>query len=103
MKLTGKCREDFEKWFMSSNVFNLNLLHLQNIQVFDRTKHFYKYPKSMQYGVYADYFNTKKYEGVELFDKCFSVYFYQKTIFQTHNDIVKQAIEKANEIYNLNQ
>ena len=58
MKLTGKCREDFEKWFMSSDVFNLNFLHLQNIQVFDRTKHFYKYPNSMQYGVYVDFFDS---------------------------------------------
>ena len=89
MKLTGKCKEDFKNYLLNGmphSSYKYNYFIAQDY--------------SMQYGVYVDYFNTKKYEGVELFDKCFSLYFYHKTIFQTHNDIVKQAIEKANEIYN---
>ena len=89
MKLTGKCKEDFKNYLLSDIIdFSYKYNYFINLQ------------DSMQYGVYVDFFNTKKYEGIELFDKCFSLYFYHKTIFQTHNDIVKQAIEKANEIYN---
>jgi hypothetical protein len=93
MELTGKCKEDFEKWLRPDILSEHRYSELI-------TNCFSGFPSSMQYGVYVDFFNTKKYEGVELFDKCFSLYFYHKTIFQTHNDIVKQAIEKANEIYN---
>ena len=111
MKLTGKCREDFEKWFMSSDVFNLNFLHLQNIQVFDRTKHFYKYPDSMQYGVYVDFFDSV---GIYVMDKHNEVarrFYYDISTKPMSNDITSEcnltrpqaraaAIEKANEIYN---
>jgi hypothetical protein len=96
MKLTGKCREDFEKWY-NKNSF---MLPYFTKEYSGEGLCFKDMDKSMQYGVYIDFLNTKKWEGVELFDKCFNVYFYEKVIFQTHNDIVKQAIEKANEIYN---
>ena len=94
MKLTGKCREDFEKYRMLYYSETENDVKGSGCSIWESLGY------SMQYGVYVDFFNTKKYEGVELFDKCFSLYFYHKTIFQTHNDIVKQAIEKANNIYN---
>jgi hypothetical protein len=99
MKLTGKCKEDFEKWYLQW-VFNEKTflsLRFNSEQILENWNSLHQ---SEKYGVYVDFFNTKKYEGVELFDKCFSLYFYHKTIFETHNDIVKQAIEKANEIYN---
>ena len=111
MKLTGKCKEDFEKWLYKSNVLTLNILHSQNIDVFEKEKYFYKLSDSMQYGVYVDFFDS-----VELFPNViysynvsmqgcnwFSVRVDNKYVvngLKTRQEARTQAITKANEIYN---
>jgi len=53
MKLTGKCKEDFEKWGTdnSTGIY----LNDNNILI---CKEFYDLPESMQYGVYVDFFDS---------------------------------------------
>ena len=55
--LTGKCKEEFEKWFNVSGLLNLHILHYQNIHPYDRLEYFYKRPVSMAYGVYKQFFS----------------------------------------------
>ena len=103
MELTGKTLRDFWIWYLLPE--QRKTYKTSSLRGGDNAAkiRFLAMSFAERYGVYVDFLNTKKYEGVELFDKCFNVYFYNKAIFQTHNDIVKQAIEKADEIYNLNQ
>ena len=107
MELNGKCKEEFEKWYLFEYMrmipekdWTLEFINQFEVTRIYLLKEFYKKKPSEKYGVYEGFFNSLEYEGVKLFDKCFSFHYFQKTIYQTHYDIVKQAIEKANEIYN---
>jgi hypothetical protein len=110
MKLTGKCREDFEKWFRPNVPF-------VDINVFNHRST----PESMQYGVYVDFFDS-----VEInIDVCHNYildgkidniivlgYYYELNAqpnihvsqdcedHKTRPESRAQAIEKADEIYN---
>ena len=109
MKLTGKCREDFEKWYVK------NSDSLYYIDVFKEL------PESMQYGVYVDFFDSV---GINI-DVCHNYildgkndniivlgYYYELNAqpnihvsqdcedHKTRPESRAQAIEKANEIYN---
>ena len=49
MKLTGKCEEEFNKWFLKQPIaFRFNPLHFFYEDLND----------SMKYGVYVDFFNS---------------------------------------------
>jgi len=91
MELTGQCKEAFEKWYADNVEFTGEVLYLEE---------FYILPPSMKYGVYVDFFNTLKYEGVPFFDHVFNKFYSIRIELQTHNDLVKQTIEKANELFN---
>jgi hypothetical protein len=92
MQLTGKCKEDFKKWYT-----NWMLLFLRKREI----KTFYQQSILMQYGEYIDFFNTSQYEGKPLFDYVFNIRYDLKIESQTHNDLVRISIQKANELYNL--
>tara|TARA_R110000824_G_scaffold187984_3_gene369284 strand:+ start:1083 stop:1421 length:339 start_codon:yes stop_codon:yes gene_type:complete len=53
MKLTGKCKEEFEKWFTKD---------IEDFENYDQhlLNEFYKQIYSMQYGVLVDYFDSVK-------------------------------------------
>jgi hypothetical protein len=53
MELSGKCKVEFEKWYMSDKVSK------EHPHIVD----FYTYPKAMQYGVLVDFFDSV---GLEL-------------------------------------
>jgi hypothetical protein len=53
MDLTGKCKIEFEKWYMSDKVSK------EHPHIVD----FYTYPEAMQFGVLQDYFDSV---GIEL-------------------------------------
>ena len=101
MRLTGKCKEDFKKWLIGFGTGNI-LIPYNALTSF---------PKSMQYGVYTDFF-THKGIRPSIIDKWpiyniqFSLYegdlIYVK--FETENlqEARTAAVKKANEIYNLN-
>ena len=82
MTLTGKCEEDFEKWF--------NRIQRYNIDWFNRLALEY------QYGVYVDFFELNNCEIINTF------YYLLKRGCSVPL-ARQQAIEKANEIYNLKQ
>lgn len=104
MKLTGKCKEDFEMWY-SYHIYS-ETHHVFGILLF------YKLPFSMQYGVYVDFFDSV---GVTISnDSCeftneFEAVFYQFNTCvngvnygwkMSRHEARTKAIEKANEIYN---
>ena len=98
MKLTGKCKEDFEVW-CSNNVWAINPAPTNGSV-------FYELPEPMQYGVYIDFFDSL---GTVVF---ISTYWDDKQYFQvdvnnlseyelnTRPEARTAAITKANEMYN---
>mgnify|MGYP003655106637 FL=1 len=101
MELTGKCKEEFDKWAYTEGANNsLELTCL---------KEFYNLPPSMQYGVLVDYFDSVKiFIQIEtrIFDKEHPCYIYSKTVynrvgcFNTRPEARTAAIEKAKELRN---
>ena len=100
MKLTGKTKEDFEKWLYDNDIL----------------MGWYSLTESMQYGVYVDWFDSVGidvelrspiigYTDFELeyrfyisrkgFDSFCSIY------YKTRPEARTKAIDKANEIYNV--
>jgi hypothetical protein len=109
MKLTGKCKEDFEKWYESKD----------NDKYYLFTKEFYALHPSMQYGVYQDFFKKHSEIWIELTSITHTVHiirilgkdimspFYEFEPFTefegSYDEARQKAIEKANEIYNANK
>ena len=54
MKLTGKCKEAFEKWF----VINVEYDFYGDQSSYNSTSDFVDIPESMQYGVIVDFSET---------------------------------------------
>jgi hypothetical protein len=110
MKLTGKCREDFDKWMstdfdLDENPITINASYEGDMEVYV-SDNFDILPKSMQYGVYVDFFDSV---GIEInLIKSRNINYYQiDDIAYTYSYSLKtrpeariKAIEKANEIYN---
>jgi hypothetical protein len=105
MELTGKCKEDFEKWYeLNYETIGLRSFYLAG---------FYEQPETMQYGVYVDFFDSVKMniiierrtQNLYLFVIYFSNYYGSGDIpnKQTRPEARTAAIEKANELYNLKQ
>jgi hypothetical protein len=117
MKLTGKCKEDFEKWFTKD---------IEDFENYDQhlLNEFYKQIYSMQYGVYVDFFDSVNVYVTEIPHWCkgiksFRIGFhilkgcvinslfvrpdntvYDFIEFNSRPEARTAAIEKANEIYN---
>ena len=98
MKLTGKCKEDFEKWVYIKYELN-NILELRK---------FNDYPESMQYGVYVDFFDSVGiYMSInpienDAYERMYQVYEDENHIIscETRQEARTAAIEKENEIHN---
>ena len=91
---TGKCKEEFEKWFSEEQVFDLG----------DIYNGFYGMGYNCQYGVYLDYFDSVGVD-IEIYTTIHGFDFMIKTnifrgYFETRAEARATAIEKANEIYN---
>jgi hypothetical protein len=104
MKLTGKCKEEFDNWRERIN-------HIEGSNLFYATS------KSMQYGVYVDFFDsvgvyielTPYFDSVTeivlwfftLEDKrCAHLNSHLENKAKTRPEARTKAIDKANEIYN---
>jgi len=92
MKLTGKCKEDFEKWYESlEDFYHLDIM-----------------PENMVYGVYEDFFDSVGIDIRILENNVSSILntngFSQDRKYdysnETRQEAREQAILKANEIYN---
>ena len=100
--LKGQARKDFEKW--GNKEYYQTVRHYHDI---DFIQWFDSLPKSCQYGVYIDWFDSVGIY-IEIQIDHFEVgatYFlinnkYQSPIFFTRNDTRQKAIEQANKIYN---
>ena len=96
MKLTGKCRVVFEKFYLKD-------IDIDECEFFNNDtilSIFYTEKESMQYGVYIDFFDEIKYEGKGFFSVVFERYYNDKTDDFNHNDIVSNSIEQCNKFYN---
>ena len=99
MELTGKCREEFEKWYLQW-VFNEKTflsLRFNSEQILQNCNSLHP---SEKYGVYVDFFDS-----VGINSSSFSHYEFYKcnldnTLFHTRSEARLLAIEKANKIYN---
>jgi hypothetical protein len=94
MKLTGKCKEDFEKWYFDND---------KNVYI--DLKSFYSLDESMQYGVYVDFFDSVGID-IDIFKTPEGKYLSavemegNDNIHNTRQEARTAAIEKANELYN---
>lgn len=104
MMLSGRCKEDFEKWYPTRDNNRFNNTGMSMVKYFygdsERTTEF-----SRQYGVYVDFFDSvgirvQLIMDQEAFD--FRVLVARKSLgyFDTRHEARIKAIEKANELYN---
>ena len=104
MELTGKCKEEFKKW-LNVNYKDCGVVpHSIDVywSVFDL---FYKLPKSMQYGLLEDYFDSvlirisiNQHNGAYWYD--IQSPFFEFGKVKTRTESRTAAIEKANELRN---
>jgi len=105
MCLIGECKEDFDNWYE----LHYEAIGLRSIDDEFYIDGFYELPESMQYGIYVDFFDS-----VGLFpnimplindnnERVFQSYQDENHIqtFDTRLEARAAAIQKANEIYNL--
>ena len=108
MKLTGKCKEEFEKWYVITYFKDSMPLSIQEhcaiLECFDDCF------KSMRYGVLVDYFDSVGVyisldwykchnPGYEYFETDINNYTLNER-FNTRPEARTEAIEKANELRN---
>jgi hypothetical protein len=119
MKLTGKCKEDFEKQSINNQLIKFKkILGLFCVNIYGFWVPFYLLPESMQYAVHVDFFDSVGiYPLVIPTINAYWTFKIIKTIpvnlietppyknvdasdYQTLSEARTAAIEKANEIYN---
>ena len=94
MKLTDKCKKDFEKWYENEYLNN------KDYPYWIILSDFYDISFSMQYGVYVDFFaETKPKEMAQILLQIEYDYLIKHMDL---NEARTEAILKANEIYNRN-
>ena len=107
MELTGKCKEEFENWYLKYIKSNSEKL-ISNTDV----NYFYLLTESMQHGVCVDFFDwVGIIIRVEYNHRYKNYWFNLNSGVLSHNELNrwnhretarKKAREKANEIYNSN-
>jgi len=119
MKLTGKCKEEFEKWYIihyedqyedCGNTPEEQRGYVELKGFPDGVlwcNGFYDLPPSMQYGVYVDFFDSVGIYICIYFGDVggYEVHIYAKGYknigtYERRQEARTKAIEKANEIYN---
>lgn len=120
MKLTGKCEQNFEKWFVDNKLKFFEGLEIskkeQVMSACGSLTQFIGFVASgncfghaMQYGVYVDFFDSvgvtielnlhKRFEGMWCYFIDYVGSDFQEN-FKTRHEAREQAIIKANKIYN---
>jgi hypothetical protein len=109
MKLTNKCKEDFEKWSLENKVLTKSLGGYC-VQEGVVLVEFNKLPDTMKFGVYQDFFDTVGIY-IECYIDCIDTYSwnvniktlevdYHETHCTSRSDANICAIKQANNIYN---
>lgn len=99
MKLTGKCKKDFEKWFF-------NNYGIEEASFVRGEGGFFNLPQSMQYGVLVDFFDS-----VGIYINAFSPDYFEihtgwdvvmneGKVDRSRSEAREEAIKKFNKIYN---
>jgi hypothetical protein len=116
MELTGKCKEDFEKWLKENNkdLLKLSDPSIYFSEIFSMSALFKYLTESMQYGVLEDFFDSLdvfiyiiawETEGGDFYFKYEIIGFWgnhsASLRCDTRQEARTAAIEKANELYNL--
>lgn len=113
MKLTGKCKEDFEKWLIDNDQYG-GVVVFSDRQVLSEEDYvvlLYDMHESMQYGVYVDFFDSVgiKFWITPYYNHDLGVMnewgsYDEKGLMgvtqKTRQEARQKAIEKANELYN---
>jgi hypothetical protein len=106
MKLTGKCKEDFEEWMLLNNKELLKYSEERYSEVIDMSQLFKYLTDSMQYGVLVDFFDSV---GIDVRVNSLDFPLTNNFMYsvdgkvkytETRQEARTKAIEKANEIYN---
>ena len=96
--LSESAKIDFEDW----------LLKTRNQSIKDGDIEYdlyymsmYMLPDTCVNALIIEFLDTKLFQGISLWEHSFSFYYKHKIESQSFNDVCIQAIEKANEIYNM--
>ena len=114
MELTGKCKVEFEKWYLTKDYYDdyyIAFVPKKGMMDEFRCINFKEFPESMQWGVYVDFFDSVnlfiEVIVVEIDDFSFQIFKKESAkslsngfTFNTRPEARNAAIEKANEIYN---
>jgi len=106
MKLTGKAKEDFEKWFFKDCAYEANITQEDGVTIGQSLLNsFYSHSEFMKYGVYVDFFDSVGVEIVIMTSDIKEKYLvtindFVLEYFKTRQEARAEAIKKANEIYN---
>jgi len=119
MKLTGKCKEEFEKWLSDQDCYNYETLEVDCDNALGMNPHevywfvvFDKLPRDFKYGVYVNYFDSVlisvscyriskewvQYDVIDYKHDDFNVD--EQESYRTRQEARDKAIEKANQIRN---
>ena len=106
MKLTGKCKDDFEKYLNKLRKHDTERKFADVEMILESQGYYFEdIPQSMQYGVYVDFFDSLGID-IDVFKSKFILKFYntvnglESYPFKTRQEARTKAIEKANELYN---
>jgi hypothetical protein len=111
MKLTGKCKQDFQNWYFNQEIFDdYYISYVPKKGMLDEFKciDFKELPKSMQYGVYVDFFDsvginieiTNDNKHIKTFWVDVNAKETDDIELNSRSEARTAAIKKANEIYN---
>ena len=109
MKLTGKCKEDFEEWYIISDCSDIEPIEYNSeLNIFWNIL-----SKSMQYGVLEDFFDSVGirvyFQEIDMMEVTFYIMHLDGDKISwvgkkhTRPEVRIKAIEKADEIYNKRQ
>jgi|TARA_R110000824_G_scaffold71176_1_gene182416 hypothetical protein len=95
MELTGKCKEEFEKWVFTKDANT----YLRFIGLRD----FYNLPNAMRYGVLVDYFDSVGIQiGIEFFDNSRATGFDYQILTENDRDFDDENCMDAAKVYSGN-
>lgn len=92
MILTGKAKEDFLKWVKKR--CNIKIHELIKVETW-----FDVQDDAFKNALIIEWFSTKRYGNYNLWNYCFSNAYWNRGMLE-YMESIKQAIIKANEIYN---
>jgi hypothetical protein len=101
MELTGKCKEEFETWFLRNSEEERSLLTKESKELIEThvLLSFYIISDAAKYGIYIDFFDSV---GIHpgMIIPIRKEFYFLGTIYITRNEARIQAIIKSNEMYN---